>query len=768
MPSRPKQMCAGPRWTTTAAAVVAGVALMATTAGVQAQASAPVMAAAPPPPASVESKVIPAPRPGDLAAETAHVQRYDAAIAAVRDQTISAADVERLKRALARVSAMDGIGTRIARDEIDDPIARKIVDWYRLRGGVGEAREYREWLAANPAWPNRELMVQRHEEAIFTEGGPARAVKDHFKAEPPRTAAGIAAIASALLAEGDEKGATSQARRAWREFPLGSTLETGFLERFGKLLGPADHKWRLDKLLLDDPRWSSDRTERAAMARRLLPLLPEAERKKAEARLAVFLRAGNAAALMNALPADDKDKPDWGLVFQRIQLLRRQDKIDEAARRMLAVPLEGDALVSPDGWWGERRVLIFALLRTGNPKLAYELAKAAGPLSINPQKDQTFHAGWLALSHLKDARTAERHFGELRRIADGPLSRAKAGYWHGRALEALGRRRDAEAAWRESAGSPDTFHGHLSREKLGADARLHIVPPKAPTPQQVARFSAFDAARAAVITRKAKLEVGLTRAFLGGLSRHLDTEAEIGMVAHLAEALGDTQMAVRVAKSGVARGHNLLVFSYPLHAFPSFTALRIPTPEPALLLGIARQESEFNGQTMSGAGARGILQVMPITARHVCKDYKIKCDIPRLMKDDSYNTMMGATYIGDRMREFGGSYVLGFAGYNAGPGRARQWIREFGDPRAPRVDPIDWIHRIPFEETREYVMKVMSNVQVYRARLGSGPSRLMIAQDLVRARGETAVPAGQAGAPERSGETRRGEADSGRADKVFE
>ena len=189
------------------------------------------------------------------------------------------------------------------------------------------------------------------------------------------------------------------------------------------------------------------------------------------------------------------------------------------------------------------------------------------------------------------------------------------------------------------------------------------------------------------------------------------------MVAHLAEALGDTQMAVRIAKAGVARGLQ--------SAGVQLSAARVPrssrrcacrSPEMPLLLGIARQESEFNGQTMSGAGARGILQVMPITARHVCKDYKIKCDIPRLMTDNSYNTMMAAAYIGDRMREFGGSYVLGFAGYNAGPGRARQWIREFGDPRDPKVDPIDWIHRIPFEETREYVQKVMSNVQVYRAR----------------------------------------------------
>ena len=198
---------------------------------------------------------------------------------------------------------------------------------------------------------------------------------------------------------------------------------------------------------------------------------------------------------------------------------------------------------------------------------------------------------------------------------------------------------------------------------------------------------------------------------------YLKSEAEVAMVAHLSEALGDTQMAVRIGKTAIGRGMNLFYYAYPIHSLPAYTPLRQP-PEPAVIFGIARQESEFNSLTMSGAGARGILQVMPVTAKHVCRDYKIKCDIPRLMKDPAYNTMLGSAYITDRMAEFSGSYVLTLAGYNAGPGRAREWIKEFGDPRDGKVDPIDWIHRIPFEETREYVQKVLSNIQVYRARLG--------------------------------------------------
>lgn len=727
------------------------------------QQAAAVLAA---PPASASeanaaSNVIPAPRPGAFDAEKAHVARYDAAIAAVRDQSISAADIERLNRALSRIAAADLLGTKISRDEIEEPIARKIVDWYRLRGGLGEAREYREFLTANPAWPNRELLTQRHEEALFTEGGPARATKELFKAELPRTGAGYAALAAAHLAEGDEVGAAAHARTAWREHALGSTIEAAFLERFGKLLRPDDHKWRFDRLLMDDPRWTADRNDRAAQARRLIPLLGEAGKKKAEARIAVFLRAGNATALINALPADEK--ADWGLAFQRVQNLRRQEKIQDAAKLLLSVPLDANSLVAADGWWHERRAIAFALLRIGQPRLAYDVAKAAGPLGINPLKDQLFHAGWIALSFLKEPKTAEVHFAQLRKIADGPLSRAKASYWHGRSLDDLGRRKEAETAYRESAATADTFHGQLSRIRLdGAAARLNVTPPAAPKPDEIARFSRLDAARAAVIARKAKLDAGIYRSFLTGLSRHFNTETEIAMVAHLAEALEDTQISVRIAKSGVARSHNLLVFSYPLHAFPSFKALRLPIPEMPLLLGIARQESEFNGQTLSGAGARGILQVMPITARHVCKDYKIKCDIPRLMKDNSYNTMMAAAYIGDRMKEFGGSYVLGIAGYNAGPGRARQWIREFGDPRDPKVDPIDWIHRIPFEETRDYVQKVLSNVQVYRARIGSGPTKLMLADDLIRAQGQFVQPAEPTEA-ERKAADRDGDAAAGKA-----
>jgi soluble lytic murein transglycosylase len=213
------------------------------------------------------------------------------------------------------------------------------------------------------------------------------------------------------------------------------------------------------------------------------------------------------------------------------------------------------------------------------------------------------------------------------------------------------------------------------------------------------------------------------------------------MVAYVARAIGDPQMSLRIGKVAVAKGQNLLTYAYPVTAFPGYKPLRRP-PELALLLGLARQETEFDSQIVSGAGAKGLLQLMPGTARHVCRDYKMKCDISRLLSDTRYNVTLASAYIADRMDDFDGSYVLGLTGYNAGPGRARQWIRENGDPRDSRVDTVDWIERIPITETRDYVTKVLANIQIYRARLGSSKTALRLQQDLVRAPDHSKPPGG--------------------------
>jgi soluble lytic murein transglycosylase len=672
----------------------------------------------------------PSPTPRPSAEEIRHTARYDEAVAGVRDRNLSSEDAGRLREAMQSIAGGGYTKGKALRDQITDPAGRKLVDWYLYRSGYGTAEEIRAFLAANPAWPDRPLLTRRAEEALFENEPSPAAVKAFFADTPPTTAIGLAALASAMAADKDEATAKVLASKLWVEFDFSASHETEIFKRIGSLLTEADHKRRLDRLLLSDSRWASERKERAETIKRTIARLSAGEKKKAEARLAVFLRKKDSHQLIAKLPQEALAK-EWGLAVQRAQALRRQNKDEEAWKVLLAEP-EPTLAVRPDGWWEERRTNAYEALRAGRPKTAYELVRNPGPLHVNAHNDAAFLAGWLALRHLHDAKKALVHFQALAKSADGPLSRSKAHYWLGRTYEVLGDRGKANESYLTASLQIDTFHGQLARLKLDQHAStFKIDPPAAPTRDEIARFNGLDAVQAVVLAYKAGIDRTLVRAFLIQLRLHMTTEAEVAMLAHLAEELGDTQVAVRVGKYGIAKGFNLIYYAYPIHRLPAYTPLRRPA-ETALILGVARQESEFNMATMSGAGARGILQVMPVTARHVCRDYKLKCDIPRLMKDAAYNTMMGSAYIADRMDDFRGSYILAIAGYNAGPGRARQWIEEFGDPRDPKVDPIDWIHRIPFQETREYVQKVLSNLQVYRARLGDEATAVRLNADLRR------------------------------------
>jgi soluble lytic murein transglycosylase len=672
----------------------------------------------------------PEPAHKPLEIELAHIARYDAAIAPLRNLALSSEEAATLRAALKTASEGDLPDARAARDKVGGAAARKLVDWYLFRAGYGTSGEIRAFLDTSPAWPDRRLLIQRSEEALFNSTASAAEIKAFFGGKEPATAIGLAALASAYLADKDEARAKALAVKAWTDYHLPSGQEAAFLRRLGSLLTEADHKRRLDRLLFNDSRWVGERNERAQYIRRMLPLLSADEKKKAEARLAVFMRAKNSSQLIAKLPAEAQ--AEWGVAMQMAQALRRQKKDEEAWKILLAEPVT-TITVKPDGWWEERRASAYAALKAGKPNLAYDLVRDPGRLSDNAGKDAAFLAGWLALRHLRDTKLALGHFQLLADTADGPLSKARGHYWLGRTHQVLGDDAKAKEAFRAASVFIDTFHGQLARLELDPQSStLKVEPPATPTAEDIARFNGLDAVRAAVIARKAGVDLSVVRAFLTHLRNHLNSEAELAMLAHLAQTLGDPLTAVRIGKGAIARGHNLIYYAYPVQALPNYKPLRQP-PEPAFILGIARQESEFDQTTLSGAGARGILQVMPVTARHVCSDYKIKCDIPRLMKDPVYNTMMGSAYISDRMDEFSGSYVLTLAGYNAGPGRAREWIKEFGDPRDGSVDPIDWIHRIPFEETRDYVQKVLSNIQVYRARLGEEATAVRLKADLKRA-----------------------------------
>ncbi len=641
--------------------------------------------------------------------------------------SLSDGEKKRLKKAVSFVDKDQTLSAKIAANQLSDKHAAKLIHWYRLaKDGLNiKPTTLEEFRIAHPDWPRQHNLRRWAEQGLLMDRASADEVKAFFKKEGPKTGFGKAALAAALLSSGDKKQAEQLARDAWRHHNLTKSAEAIILKNIGSLLTEADHHFRAHRFLYKSKR------KIIAPALRAAKHLSGEEKRKVDARIAVIQRSRKAVKLLTSLSKKARATPE--ILFSRVQWLRRKKKYKVAGELSILAPNDPEKLISPDAWWKERRLLVRWAINNGHTKLAYQIAKNHGSPTVNHFNEAEFIAGWLALRFLKKPKIAEKHFIALSKSADGPRSRSRSHYWLGRTAKALKKKADAKTHYRNGAKYFNTFYGQLAGQSLNPKKTiLKISPPPQPTQEDVARFTKRDSVHALVVAHKAGLRK-LAVTFITHLRRHLRKPGELVLLAELTKRLGMTQHSLRVGKTGMFRGYDFTHYAYPIDAFPKFKKLR-KLPEKPFYFAITRQESEFNPLIVSHAGARGIMQVMPITAKHVARQHKIKYQLKRLLSDPSYNAMVATAYIADRMDEFRGSYVKSIAGFNAGPGRVRQWIRKFGDPSNPRVDPIDWIERIPFTETRHYVKKVLANLQVYRARLGKPQTALLIRKDLYRGR----------------------------------
>lgn len=711
-------------------AAIAGAALLAHAGGVKAQQAATA--------AVLHAGVGPANRSSRPVYASAKEAKMRAALTEhlrpLLDFKLAAPQLVMVRDALKLVSKNKLDAARTAMAKVTDPAAIKFVEWKRLlRRGAVDSADYAKFLRENPNWPRRRLLQQLYEVKLLQEGGNAKRMHAFFTANPPVSGAGLAAFASAEAALGRDKAAAKLAAQAWCHERIPRRIEANFLARFKTVLTPADHRCRLDRLLIANPRSRSIRRSRVNAATRLLPNLSAAERQKAAARIKVFGRGRGLKELRAIVKSPQLVEGDWGLAFQRVTRSRKNKDYVHAYKVLKVVPGDHPDHINRDEWWAERERHARYWLGKGNVKRAYEIVEGVRPESANPAKEQAFLAGWLALMRLNRPKDARDHFKRMVSRADGPLSKSMSEFWLALAYKKLGNRKQALQHYKASAEIRDTFHGLLSRRAAWPTSRAIELPPASlPSAAQVQRFLRNDVIKGLLIAYAAGAPRRDILAFYKAFGRQLKSEGEMALLAQLASAIGDGQGEVRTGKSGVARGFNLYEFAYPVHMIPSYEPLRAPV-EPAMLLAIGRQESEFNTRIVSRAGARGVLQVMPITAKHICRQYRIKCKLQDLLDVPSYNTRIASAYIADRRDEFGGSYILTLTGFNAGPGRTRQWLRQMGDPRSPQVKPLDWVYRIPFRETRLYVRKVLANVQIYRARLGERDP-LRLDQDLRRGR----------------------------------
>jgi soluble lytic murein transglycosylase len=604
--------------------------------------------------------------------------------------------------------------------DIHHPLAAKIITWAYLTADETKPGfdELVTFANENSGWPLQETLLAKAERAIPESMPPARLIA-WFAGQEPLTGEGMVRLGEALLATGETNYGAGWIARAWATTIFDGSTQRELFSAYGQYLKGQPTAVRMTLLL-----WSRE----VSQAQWLLAQMPEEGRRIAQARIALIEDASNARAIYNSLPAAAQS--DHGALFDLVRYLRRRGNDDEARKTLLAIA-HPEQLPFPDKWWIERNVQIRKAMDDKNFADAYSLAARSGLTHGNEFADAEWLAGWIALRFLNKPQSAYTHFATLDAGVTYPISQARAEYWMGRAAEAMGDKLKAAAAYKKAAQYPYTYYGQLGAESpLLSNQALAL--PGTPTVDK-AKWDDFldDELVKAIQLIKQVDEERYVRTLAYTLADRADGDAKLILLSELLWTLDHPAISLRIAKRASQKHILLTDYLFPVFQIPPYPGSGTP-PEPALVLGLARQESEFNPRAVSAAGARGLMQILPSTARLTAQKHGLPFRRDRLLTDPAYNVQLGMAHLSDLTERFSGSYVLVIAAYNAGAGRINEWLGDLGDPRLPGTDPIDWIEAIPFSETRNYVQRVLENSLVYRSRIAGSPIPYTLTEELKR------------------------------------
>jgi peptidoglycan lytic transglycosylase len=545
--------------------------------------------------------------------------------------------------------------------QAEDKLAAKVLRWMALtRGNGARFAEITDFIEKNPDWPSQVTLRQRAEEAMA--GVPDSTLRAWFEKHKPVTPAGKLKEAELMIGSGQREAAFAQIRDVWINGDLNSSDEQTILQRFHGVLRSEDHVRRLDRLVWDG---------QVSLAKHMYRRVPADYRALAEARLALAAMSPGVERLISRVPAHLQHDP--GLLYERLRWRRRKDQFDSALDIALNPPKE---LGRPQAWWAERQILARRAIADGKYRQAYRLTSKHGITDGSALSEAEFLSGWIALRFLKDSQAAYQHFGRLYDSAKLPISQARGAYWAGRAAEALHDQEQANAWYMKAAAHPTTYYGQLAHARLGDKAPPRPLPQPNPDRADFAAFNKRELVRAVRILKELG-ETDRLKPFVVRLSELSKTPVEHAMLATLCEDLGHPELAVSVAKRAGYAGVPLTAHGYPVISIPGNGLA-----ERALVLAMTRQESAFDRDAVSKAGARGLMQLMPATARSL----GVNPDVPAQAVDGA------ARLLADHLRTFNGRVDLALAAYNAGPGAVRKYG---GVP--------------PYEETRTYVQRVTKN-----------------------------------------------------------
>jgi soluble lytic murein transglycosylase len=601
----------------------------------------------------------------------------------------------------------------------DDQAAVHLVEFLYLKDHWKDAGYNRiaSFLKQAPKWPLSETFAKRAEHLLFADKHSADEILDYFTATSPLSADGHLALARAQFAKGDAERGRASLMKGWLSGTVDPADEKLARNEFSGYLSEQDLRKRVWALVLAQESNAAIRNakrvgggivEATETAQLLLRFVSGADKKFA------------------ALPPAMREQA--AMKYALARFYRKNEKFQKARGVLESLPGNAETMIDPEAIWTERRIIARRLLGLGQKDSygsAYAIASKHGLTSGESAVEAQFLSGWIALRYLKDTKLALKHFEALADLAPTRTEKARAHYWLARALDAQGKGAAAQTEFKTAAQYATVFYGQLAREEVGlADVPQRIVSGAAPEDAK-RRVEKDEVLRAFSMLKTAggKAQINL---FLWSLASRFENVDELNAVASVIHDAGGTPMALRFAKAAGKRGFDIDSWAYPLRGLPDWRQIGKPI-EKSLVFALSRQESEFDTNAGSKAGAQGLMQLMPGTARLVAAQNRLPFAPQRLKSDPVYNVQLGSAHLSDLVAEYDGSYILTLVAYNAGPRRVREWVDAYGDPRSGKVDPIDWVESIPFQETRQYVQKVMQNVHIYRSRLAPKSVRPMSA-----------------------------------------
>lgn len=607
----------------------------------------------------------------------------------------------------------------------DGEVAKDVIIWHRLRAAQGSYDQIIDFIKRRPDWPGMTYLHRRSEPEVIKQND--EQIIAFFEPIPPQTPRGVLAHAKALTAKGLSGPAQVNLVLAWRTMPMNANSQAAFLKDHAALLKP-HHDARLDAMV-----WQREYDE----ARQMYGVASKEAERAAESRIAFYRRLDSAANIYEKLPA--LLKATGGVNHARFEWRIRKGRVDDAKDLLLEASKNVETLGDPAVWGNRRRALARGEMRSGDPTRAYAMASQHFLSEGSDYADLEWLSGYIALRFLNDPMRAHQHFLNHDSAVDSPISQGRAGYWQGRALEAAGDNEGASAAYRMGANFQTSFYGLLAAERgrIPFPEKLIGAPPATDwRTSPLANAPLFEAG----LLLQASGEMDLAERFWTHLAEQL-LEPDLELLGQAAIDVGQPHIAVMIGKRAARRGLEIAAPYYALH--PAGEADLPMAPE--MVLAIARRESEFDPVVQSGVGARGLMQLMPATAREVAQGLGIlpQHTTDRLTADPVYNARLGSQYLSELAGRFDGNVVMMSAGYNAGPSRPIRWMKDYGDPREGDVYIADWIEMVPFRETQNYIMRVTESLPVYRARLGKNPLPVPFYEELTGSTLKAFAPKGE-------------------------